>query len=71
MSTVVNLRAARKRKQRDAKTKAAAENRILFGRSKAERKGTEVDRARADRGLDGKRRDPDDDPGGDGTSRRS
>ncbi len=63
MSTVVNLRTVRKRKQRDAKAKAAAENRIHFGRTKAERDSSAMERNRADRELDGNRRDPEQDPG--------
>ncbi|MEQ1942995.1 DUF4169 family protein [Mesorhizobium sp. VNQ89] len=37
MSNVVNLRLARKRKERAEKEAVAAENRTLHGRSKAER----------------------------------
>ena len=37
MSTVVNLRTARKRKARADKEQAAGENRALHGRSKAEK----------------------------------
>lgn len=37
MGDVVNLRMARKQKQRAAKETVAAENRVRFGRTKAER----------------------------------
>lgn len=37
MGTVINLRQARKRKQRADKAAQAAENRARFGRTKAER----------------------------------
>ncbi|MBH0236705.1 DUF4169 family protein [Methylobrevis albus] len=37
MGDVVNLRMARKQKQRAAKEATAAENRVRFGRTKAER----------------------------------
>ena len=57
---IVNLRAARKRKEREARRKAADENAVEHGRSKAERKLTgrlaEIEQAR----LDGHKRDDDD-----------
>ncbi len=56
VSTVVNLRTARKRKQRKDKENAAAENRVKFGRTKAERNVTDLEANRAERNLDGKRR---------------
>ena len=37
VSKVINLRAARKRKARDQATDQAAENRVKFGRTKAEK----------------------------------
>jgi hypothetical protein len=38
VTEIVNLRQARKRKAREAEDKVAAQNRILFGRTKAEKK---------------------------------
>src|SRR5690606_24849324 len=57
MSEIVNLREARKRKARAEKEAEAAANRRKFGRTKAERKQSEADRAKAARDLDGKKRD--------------
>jgi hypothetical protein len=37
MAEIVNLRVVKKRKAKDAAEKTAAENRILFGRTKAEK----------------------------------
>ena len=59
---IINLRKARKAKARDEKEKQAAENRVRFGRTKAERNRTSavlnIDKSR----LDGARRsNPDDD----------
>ncbi len=50
MADIVNLRTARKRKARDAKDVQAAENRLKFGQTKAEK---DLGRARA--ALDDKR----------------
>jgi hypothetical protein len=56
MGGVVNLRQARKRKERDEKAKAAAENRRLHGRPKSEKIEAERLRAFAEKQLDGHRR---------------
>jgi len=53
---IVNLRRARKAKQRHEAEGEAAANRIKFGRAKAERKASEAERDRAARSLDGVRR---------------
>lgn len=37
MAEIINLRLAKKRKAKDVKDKAAEQNRILFGRTKAEK----------------------------------
>ena len=59
MSEVINLRQARKVKQRiDANARADA-NRMKFGQTKAERHKQRVDAERAERLLDGARRDTD------------
>jgi hypothetical protein len=55
LSEVVNLRRARKQKAREGRQAAAAENRILFGRSKAEKRLVESERALAEASLDARR----------------
>ena len=60
MAELVNLRRARKARQRAGKEAQAAENRARFGRPKAEKR---LEAARAEkerRDLEGKRREPDD-----------
>ena len=52
MADIVNLRTARKRKARDAKDAQAAENRIKFGRTKADK---DLEKAKA--ALEAKRID--------------
>lgn len=54
---IVNLRKARKAKAREVQEARAAENRILFGRTKAERKAVQTDQDRARRTIDGHRLD--------------
>lgn len=49
MGEIVNLRMARKRKDRAGKEKLAQENRVRFGRTKADREADETNRAREDR----------------------
>jgi hypothetical protein len=56
---VVNLRRARKAKARTEREKAAADNRVAFGRSKAETQLTKAEREREQRAIDAHRRDPD------------
>ncbi|ATU91064.1 DUF4169 family protein [Phyllobacterium zundukense] len=48
MAEIVNLRLVKKRKAKDAREKSAAENRILFGRTKVE-KQFEREAARKDK----------------------
>jgi hypothetical protein len=52
---IVNLRRARKQRARQDAEKTAEQNRISFGRSKAERTLTEAERDKAARTLDGHR----------------
>ena len=61
---ITNLRKARKAKKRLTDEARAEENRAKFGRSKAERKASEVERDLAKRRLDGVRREPDSDERG-------
>lgn len=69
---IVNLRKARKVKERAEKERRAAENRIIHGRTKADREREADAKARVRRELDGARREPDlgngdhDDDGGHG-----
>lgn len=53
MAEIINLRRARKQRQRVAAEAKADQNRIDFGRSKAERNLTEARREKAVRELDG------------------
>ena len=55
LSEIVNLRRARKQKDRELKLAEAAERRAVFGRSKAEKRLTESERALAEAGLDARR----------------
>lgn len=55
MAEIINLRRARKQRDRAAAEKQAEQNRISFGRSKAERSLTEAERDKAARTLEGHR----------------
>ena len=57
MADIINLRRARKRKERAEKDAKAAENRIAFGRSKAERALGDAQKDLATRRLDSHKRD--------------
>lgn len=57
MAEIVNLRQARKKKARAEKEARAAENRILFGRTKAEKELTKAERDLAARRIDAHKRD--------------
>jgi len=57
---IVNLRRARKQRSRQEAEKQAEQNRISFGRSKAERNLADAERDKAARSLEGHRL-----PGGD------
>lgn len=59
MADIVNLRQARKQKARAAKDGAADRNRILHGRSKAEKQHDRAVAEKAKTFLDGHRRDRD------------
>ena len=56
--TVVSLNKARKARAREAATALAAENRVAFGRTKAEKVQAKSEAARAARSLDDKRLEP-------------
>jgi hypothetical protein len=57
MSEIVNLKRHRKRLARAEDEQKAAENRRRFGRSKAEREHDEAEDARAERHIDGHKRE--------------
>lgn len=57
MSTVVNLRLARKKKQRADKEKKAAEKRIIFGQTKLEKQKHQKEQRNQRKHLDGKKLD--------------
>ena len=57
MADIINLRNARKQKARSAKQAQAEQNRITFGRTKAEKQLSAAEKALADRRIDGHRRD--------------
>ena len=58
MSKVTNLRQFRKRKARRLKDEQAAENRVRFGRTRAQREQDETARQRDEDKLDQHRREP-------------
>lgn len=58
VSSIINLNRARKTRLRAEAEARAAENRVRFGRPKAERAAVDLERARTDRDLDHKKLDP-------------
>lgn len=56
MAEIINLRMARKHKARAEKEAQAEQNRIAFGRTKAEKQQTAAEKALADKRIDGHRR---------------
>lgn len=57
MAEVINLRLARKAKDRAEKARQAEANRVKFGQTKAQRKARKSEEDRAARELDGKKLD--------------
>jgi len=55
LTEIVNLRRARKQKAREREQALAAQNRAVFGRSKAEKRRIESERALAEASLDARR----------------
>ena len=55
MTEIVNLRLARKQENRERQQAEAARNRAVFGRSKAEKRLVESERALAEASLDARR----------------
>jgi hypothetical protein len=60
MAEILSLSKARKAKARSEKEAAAEANRLKFGRTKAERLKDAVEKAKADRLIDGHKRDDQD-----------
>lgn len=60
MTETINLRQARKQKNRELKATEAARNRAVFGRSKAGKRLIESERALAEAQLDARRLAPPD-----------
>ena len=60
MGELVNLRRARKQRRREQDEAAAAANRLAHGVGKAAKREAGVERERAERALDGHRREPSD-----------
>jgi hypothetical protein len=59
MADLINLNKARKNRDRAARRAQAAENRVAFGRTKAEREAETARQDKAARLIDGHRREPD------------
>ena len=55
MAEIVNLRRARKLRERERQQAEAAQNRAVFGRSKAEKRLVESERALTEANLDSRR----------------
>jgi hypothetical protein len=55
LADIVNLRRARKLRERERQQTEAAQNRVVFGRSKAEKRLVESERALAEASLDARR----------------
>lgn len=60
MADIINLRRARKAREREAEQKRADASRAEHGRSKAERQAAKTEASRANRLLDGARRENED-----------
>jgi hypothetical protein len=58
MAEIVNLRLARKRKAREESERAAEQNRLLHGRTKAEKTRDRDESEKTASFLDGHRREP-------------
>lgn len=57
MAEIINLRNVRKQKARAEKDATSVQNRLTFGRTKAEKQKTSAEQALADRKIDGHKRD--------------
>jgi hypothetical protein len=61
MADIINLRRARKERERTAREEEAAANRRRFGHTKAEKEKDAAERDKADRLIDAHRREPKED----------
>jgi hypothetical protein len=59
MADIINLRQARKAKTKQSKEKKAEENRIKFGRTKAEKQREFFEKDKLNKSLDQSKRDDD------------
>ena len=59
MADILSLSKARKTKARAAKDATASENRVKFGRTKAEKLADKARTALAEKGIDAHKREPD------------
>ena len=57
MGELVNLRTVRKRRVRAEQAADAEQNRLLFGRTKAEKQRQQTEKARAEKHIDGHKRE--------------
>ena len=57
MAEIINLRSVRKQKTRASKDDQAAQNRVLFGRTKGEKLQQAAEKALAEKKIDGHKRD--------------
>ena len=57
MAEIINLRTIRKQKARAGKEAQAAQNRVLFGRTKAEKQKQAAEKAQAEKHIEGHKRD--------------
>lgn len=57
MADIVNLRTFRKQKARSGKEAEAEANRLKFGRTKAEKQRETLEKARAEKHVEGHKRD--------------
>jgi len=60
MAEIINLQSVRKQRARADKAAQADQNRITFGRTKAEKKLTKAEQALADKHVDGHKKDDED-----------
>ena len=57
MAEIINLKNVRKQRARADKEVQASQNRVLFGRTKAEKQKQEAEKVLADRRIDGHKKD--------------
>jgi hypothetical protein len=60
MAEIVNLRRTKKQRERAAAARTAEQQRLLHGRTKAEKRLQELEKSRTDQTLRGARLEPDD-----------